>query len=71
MTYCHECLGSAGLPPADLKVYPILSSLGEAKIDAMLEELVNSDLERTGQISPETFEAIDRAYNPEEFSHES
>ena len=43
---------------------------GEAKGDAMLEELVNSDLERTGEISTETFEAIDRANNPEEFSHE-
>jgi hypothetical protein len=43
---------------------------GEAQGDAMLEELVNSDLERTGEISTETFEAIDRANNPEEFSHE-
>lgn len=29
VAYCHECLGSAGLPPADLKAHPILSSLGE------------------------------------------
>ena len=43
---------------------------GEAQGDAMLEELVNSDLEGTGEISTETFEAIDRANNPEEFSHE-
>lgn len=43
---------------------------GEAQVDAMLEELVNSDLEGTGEISTETFEAIDRANNPEEFSHE-
>ena len=43
---------------------------GEAQGDAMLEELVNSDLERTGEISMETFKAIDRANNPEEFSHE-
>lgn len=43
---------------------------GEAQGDAMLEELVNSDLSRTGEISMETFKAIDRANNPEEFSHE-
>ena len=29
VAYCHECLGSAGLPPADLTEFPILSSLGE------------------------------------------
>lgn len=44
---------------------------GEAKGEAMLEELMNSDLERTGEIPAETSEAVDRAYNPEEFSHES
>jgi hypothetical protein len=43
---------------------------GEAQGDAMLEELVNFDLRRTGEISTETFEAIDRTNNPEEFSHE-
>jgi len=68
--YCNECLGAVGLPFADAKDLPMLTSLGEAAGDAMLEELVNSDLERTGEISAETFEAIDRANNPEEFSHE-
>ena len=43
---------------------------GEAQGDAILDELINADLEANGQISDETFEAIDRMHNPEEFNHE-
>ena len=46
---------------------------GEAQGDAMLEELgtrLAREIEK-GEISMETFEAIDRANNPEEFSHET
>ena len=86
--YCHECLGTAGLPHASIEGISMLLSLGlpyeqdngqleleflsgEAQGDAMLEELINTDLEVDGQVSMETFEAIDRANNPEEFDHET
>lgn len=67
----HSMLTSLGEPfTQDSGQMELELLAGEAQGDAMLEELVNSDLERTGQISKETFEAIDRASNPEEFSHE-
>lgn len=67
----HSILTSLGEPfTQDSGQMELELLAGEARGDAMLEELVNSDLERTGKISTETFEAADRAYNPEEFGHE-